>query len=248
MRALDIAVNEVGTVVRNEVGVDPGVDHLYAVSMIKEMHAKGGKVIFLNQHIKVSKERWVDYGLRKIGQGIPLVLWWRPGPNTQTNRSASNSVDLRAARSFRSEIPPPFSATTKSSPTQPTMNPTSVKALADLGWLDERVKEWLVNGLSWAEIQQRSIDAVRADEGSVVAAIKKTCKFSSLEERNCIITGLNEIGLLSSEPATVRGRNLLGIRCALLERQISYQSDGRDLVMLQHKFVVERKNGKTVRI
>lgn len=33
-----------GVVVMNEIGVDPGVDHLYALKTINEVHAEGGKV------------------------------------------------------------------------------------------------------------------------------------------------------------------------------------------------------------
>lgn len=29
----------------NEIGLDPGIDHLYAVKMIDEVHAAGGKVL-----------------------------------------------------------------------------------------------------------------------------------------------------------------------------------------------------------
>jgi saccharopine dehydrogenase (NADP+, L-glutamate forming) len=29
----------------NEVGLDPGVDHLYAIKKIDEVHAQGGKVL-----------------------------------------------------------------------------------------------------------------------------------------------------------------------------------------------------------
>lgn len=42
---LDSTAKEAGIVVLNEVGVDPGVDHLYAVKTIDEVHAKGGKVL-----------------------------------------------------------------------------------------------------------------------------------------------------------------------------------------------------------
>ena len=44
IRELEPAVREAGIVVLNEVGVDPGVDHLYAVKTIGEVHAQGGKV------------------------------------------------------------------------------------------------------------------------------------------------------------------------------------------------------------
>lgn len=44
MRQLDEAAKKAGIVVLNEVGMDPGIDHLYAVKTISEVHAKGGKV------------------------------------------------------------------------------------------------------------------------------------------------------------------------------------------------------------
>ena len=44
MRELDAAAKEAGIVVMNEIGLDPGIDHLYAVKIIDEVHARGGKV------------------------------------------------------------------------------------------------------------------------------------------------------------------------------------------------------------
>ena len=46
MRELDNAAKEAGITVLNEVGVDPGVDHLYAIKTIGEVHDKGGEVGF----------------------------------------------------------------------------------------------------------------------------------------------------------------------------------------------------------
>ena len=45
MRELDQQVKEAGIVVLNEIGLDPGIDHLYAIKTIDEVHAKGGKVL-----------------------------------------------------------------------------------------------------------------------------------------------------------------------------------------------------------
>ena len=44
MRELDAEAKAAGIVVFNEIGLDPGIDHLYAVKTISEVHAKGGKV------------------------------------------------------------------------------------------------------------------------------------------------------------------------------------------------------------
>jgi saccharopine dehydrogenase (NADP+, L-glutamate forming) len=38
-------IKEAGIVVMNEIGLDPGIDHLYAIKTIDEVHAKGGKIL-----------------------------------------------------------------------------------------------------------------------------------------------------------------------------------------------------------
>jgi saccharopine dehydrogenase-like NADP-dependent oxidoreductase len=45
MRALDAEAKAAGIVVLNEVGLDPGIDHFYAVKTIGEVHEKGGKIL-----------------------------------------------------------------------------------------------------------------------------------------------------------------------------------------------------------
>lgn len=44
MAALDSAAKDVGITFLNEVGLDPGIDHVMAMSCIDETHDKGGKV------------------------------------------------------------------------------------------------------------------------------------------------------------------------------------------------------------
>lgn len=55
------------------------------------------------------------------------------------------------------------------------------------------------------------------------------------------------MGILSSEKATVTGENLLDTLCAQLEKLMNFKPGERDLVMLQHKFVVEWSDQKMVR-
>ena len=52
------------------------------------------------------------------------------------------------------------------------------------------------------------------------------------------------MGILTSKKATVVGNNLLDTLCAQLEKLMSFKPGERDLVMLQHKFVVEWADGK----
>jgi len=44
MLELEEDANKAGIIVMNEAGLDPGIDHLYAVKTIEEVHKSRGKV------------------------------------------------------------------------------------------------------------------------------------------------------------------------------------------------------------
>jgi spermidine synthase / saccharopine dehydrogenase (NADP+, L-glutamate-forming) len=82
---------------------------------------------------------------------------------------------------------------------------------------------------------------------TLVEKIKAISSFPDESEAVRIISGLRWIGLFSSEKVKPRAGNLLDTLCAQLETLMAYEEGERDLVMLQHKFVVEWADGKTVR-
>ena len=75
IRALEDEIKQAGIVVMNEIGLDPGVDHLYAIKTIDEVHAKGGKV---SADVFCLVFPCVQLFHRTLDQGVPLVLWWPP--------------------------------------------------------------------------------------------------------------------------------------------------------------------------
>ena len=81
---------------------------------------------------------------------------------------------------------------------------------------------------------------------SLITATEGKCAFPSEAESNRITSGMRCFGLSSSEEATIRGNNLLDTLCGQLEKLLGFQPGERDLVMLQHKFVIEWENGKKV--
>jgi hypothetical protein len=81
---------------------------------------------------------------------------------------------------------------------------------------------------------------------TLIARIEELCNFPSVSESERIISGLRWIGLFSSDPVKPRAGNLLDTLCAQLEKLMKYDQGERDLVMLQHKFVVEWADGTEV--
>ena len=80
---------------------------------------------------------------------------------------------------------------------------------------------------------------------TLIARIKEICNFPTESESNRIISGLRWIGLLSSSPLNPRAGNLLDTLCAQLETLMAYGTGERDLVMLQHKFIIEWADGSS---
>jgi hypothetical protein len=141
--------------------------------------------------------------------------------------------------------------------------PEFIRALVQLGWLDAGPKEWVKEGLTWAEATKRAAGAKESSErwdrslrlslltqwpcSALVTRVKELCSFPDVAEAVRVISGLRWVGLFSPERLIPRGGNLLDTLCARLETLMAYGPGERDLVMLQHKFVVERSDGTEVR-
>jgi saccharopine dehydrogenase (NADP+, L-glutamate forming) len=81
---------------------------------------------------------------------------------------------------------------------------------------------------------------------AIITRIKDIAQFTSEEESARIIAGMRWLSLFSSSPAPITAKNLLDTLCIHLSTVLLYAPGERDLVVLQHKFVVEWQNGDTV--
>ncbi|KAH9174616.1 saccharopine dehydrogenase [Lactarius sanguifluus] len=241
IRALEKRVKAAGIVVMNEIGVDPGIDHLYAIKTIDEVHAQGGKEAADNP---------LGYKFSWSSRGVLLALlnaasWLADG---QVRRVEGNDLMALAKPYY---ISPAYAFVAypnrDSAPYREWYNiPEAdtvvrgtaefIRALVKLGWLDAQPKEWVKEGLTWAEATKRAAAAL-------VSRVKEVCSFQDASEAVRVISGLRWIGLFSQEPVAPRAGNLLDTLCGRLEKLMAYAPGERDLVMLQHKFVVERADG-----
>ena len=190
IRAFNPAAKDAGITILNEVGVDPGVDHLYAIKKINEVHAKGGKI-----------REFYSYcgGLpapdRAHDNPLGFKFSWSPRGALLSQRNSArflqdgevveiSSADLMATAKpycvmdgydfvaypnrdsvpFREFYNIPEARTVVRGSLRYGGNPAFIQALATLGWLDQDQKTWLKDGMTWAEIQQRLLSARAADE------------------------------------------------------------------------------------
>ncbi|KAJ7273375.1 saccharopine dehydrogenase [Mycena rebaudengoi] len=269
MRELDAAAREAGIIVLNEIGLDPGIDHLYAVKTIQEVHEKGGKIKHFLSYCgglpaPEASGNPLGYKFSWSSRGVLLALLNSasflvsgnathvPGHELMSHAKPYFISPAFAFVAYPNRDSLPFQEYYKIPEAETVVRgtlryqgfPEFIAALVKLGWLDSGAKDWLVEGTEWREATKRACGANGSDEAALITRIKEVCQFPSASETERIISGLRWIGLFSSEKVAIRGGNLLDSLCGRLEGLMKYEQGERDLVMLQHKFIVEWKDGK----
>ncbi|KAJ8296733.1 Saccharopine dehydrogenase [NADP(+), L-glutamate-forming] [Rhodotorula toruloides] len=270
MKALHDEAVAAGITVLNEIGLDPGIDHLYAVKTIDEVHQAGGKVKgFLSYcgglPAPSAADNPLGYKFSWSSRGVLLALLNSAKLYSKGQLVEIDGKDLmkhakpyyinpafafvaypnRDSTPFREFYNIPEAETVVRGTLRYQGFPEFIKALVDIGFLNESPVEYLAKGaqaLPWAEVTQRALGAQTADEASLIAAVKTKTQFPSAEEEERIISGLRWIGIFSNEPVSNRG-SLLDTLCATLEAKMQYEKGERDMVMLQHKFEIEKADG-----
>lgn len=61
------------------------------------------------------------------------------------------------------------------------------------------------------------------------------------------MAGLRWLGLFSDDKVVAGKKTPLDTLCATLEQKMQYEAGERDMVMLQHRFEIEHRDGRKVR-
>ncbi|RDW64225.1 saccharopine dehydrogenase-2 [Coleophoma crateriformis] len=275
MMELDQQCKDAGITVMNEIGLDPGIDHLYAVKTIEEVHKAGPKAersslschtVEDSQPQKTQATRMAVSDTSSAGPPVEaMLLALRNSASYYQGGKVANVAgpDLMAqAKPYH--IYPGFAFVAypnrDSTPYKERYNipeaetiirgtlryagfPEFVKVLVDMGFLSDEEQSFLKEKITWAEATQKILGASSSSEKDLLWAVSSKATFKSTEEKERLLAGLKWVGIFSSETIIPRG-NPLDTLCATLEKKMQFEEGERDLVMLQHKFEIEHKDGK----
>ncbi|PYI06465.1 saccharopine dehydrogenase [Aspergillus sclerotiicarbonarius CBS 121057] len=268
MMELDEECKKAGITVMNEIGLDPGIDHLYAVKTISEVHAEGGKITSFLSYCgglpaPECSNNPLGYKFSWSSRGVLLALrnaakfykdgqeFSVAGPDLMATAKpyfiypgfAFVAYPNRDSCPYRERYNIPEAQTVVRGTLRYQGFPEMIKVLVDTGFLSDEGREFLNGPIAWKDATKQIIGATSSDEKDLEWAIASKTAFANNDERDRIISGLRWIGLFSDEQVTPRG-NPLDTLCATLEKKMQYAPEERDLVMLQHKFEIEHKNGQ----
>ncbi|KAI9031949.1 saccharopine dehydrogenase [Phycomyces nitens] len=271
MMEYDQAAKDAGITVMNEIGLDPGIDHLYAVRTIDTVHKEGGK---LNEFISFcgglpapeDSNNPFGYKFSWSARGVLLALkntakYLENGKVVEVSGTAlMDSAKVlntgypgfafvgygnRDSTVYDKRYNIPEATTIIRGTIRYDGFPQFVKALVVLGFLSEDEQPHLSaasSDIAWNQVIGKVVGSSDLSENALKAAIIAKCDLENNPRKDHILDGMKWVGFFSDNKVHRRG-NLLDTFCATLEEKMQYEEGERDLVFLQHRFEIELKDG-----
>ncbi|KAI9328468.1 Saccharopine dehydrogenase [Zopfochytrium polystomum] len=262
----DEAAKAAGITVFNEIGVDPGIDHLYAIKIIDEVHKAGGQIKSFTSFCgglpaPECSNNPLGYKFSWSSRGVLLALRNNakyidggkvveiPGPKLMASAKpipiypafAFEGYPNRDSTGYGERYNIPESQTVIRGTLRYQGFPRFIEALVRLGFLDDAPVEALkpeAKDITWRSLLITAAGAAaNASDADLEAAVKAKAELSGSNAEN-VLYGMKWLGMFSETPVHRRG-TMLDTLCATLESKMMYAPGERDMVMLQHRFDVE---------
>jgi saccharopine dehydrogenase (NADP+, L-glutamate forming) len=262
MRALDGPAREAGVILLNEIGVDPGIDHMSAMKVIHEVEAKGGQVAsFMSwcgglpapeacDNPFGYKFSWSPKGVllagrnparfQKHGQVIEV-----PGEELFDHYWPVEIEGLGAFEGYPNRDSLPYAETYHIKPTDWMFRGTlrnvgwcaTLRKIAEMGFLDD--SPWTTRPATWRELTALLLDvSPDIDFAPYLAEEWGMCDDSKP------IADLEWLGLFSDEPLPEGMNTAIDVLTSQMERKMAYKPGERDMLIMQHEFIAEYPDRK----
>lgn len=258
MKKLDEEAKSKGLLFLNEIGVDPGIDHMSAMKIIDDVHDEGGKIVHFysycgglpapeaNDNPYGYKFSWSPKGVvlasgnpakyLENGEIVEIV-----GKDLFLNKRLDDIEGLGSFEVYPNRDSMPYQELYGLEEAQTVMRGTyrnigwcdTLKKIVDLGLIDETPKDNL-KGITYKQMMATLVGA-----GDDVA--EKTAAKVGLAKDDEVIKRLEWLGLFSDEPVPDHN-NYLDILSERLQEKLYYEKGERDMLILRHKFIVENKD------
>jgi saccharopine dehydrogenase (NADP+, L-glutamate forming) len=266
MRELDSRAREKGVVLLNEMGLDPGIDHMEAMRVIHEVHDSGGQVLAFNSYCGGLpapeantnpfgyKFSWSPRGVLlasknsarflKDGQvvSIPAAdLFARPEIIPIPGLGEFEGYPNRDSVPYRETYGIPEAGTVLRGTLRYPGWCSTLKKMVELGLLDESPKDR--TGRTFRGLMAELAQAAPGSDvrGSVAARL-------GLGSGSEILSGLDWLGLFEESKLPAEIGSALDNLAALMIEKLQYAAGERDMIVLQHEFLARTESGRSERI
>jgi len=257
MKALDQNAKDAGIMILNEIGVDPGIDHMSAMRIIHNVQNSGGKVVSFRSYcggLPAPEANDNPYGYKFSWSPRGVLM---AGRNDAKYLKNGETVEIEGQNLFRNhwslkiEGEPEYETypNRNSLPYIETYGLKDVKTMfrgtirnvgwcdtliciASLGVLDDAERSGLA-GLSYDDLTRR---LVNAPEGISTREATKT--FLGDDASEDVLDRLEWLGFFSSDKLPDEP-TYLDIMTARFLKKMPYKEGERDMIVLYHDFLAE---------
>jgi len=261
MRKLAPAVLAKGLIFLNEIGVDPGIDHMSAMKIIHEVEAEGGKVLHFHSYcggLPAPEHNDNPFGYKFSWSPRGVVLASRnsarylengkiveiPGRDLFANPRIEQVEGLGTFEVYPNRDSVPYKELYGLKDALTVIRGTyrnlgwceTRKKSGELGLVDETPRADL-KGLTFRQLTARLIGAA-ADDGLRRAAAEKLGVAADAP----VMERLEWLGLFGDEAIPEAG-STLDVLSARLQEKLFFREGEKDLLLLRHRFLVENADG-----
>ncbi|KAI6914355.1 hypothetical protein D0869_08477 [Hortaea werneckii] len=272
---LDGQAKSAGITVLNEIGLDPGIDHLYAVKTIDELHQAGGRIKGFTSYCGAlpapeDSANPLGYKFSWSPRGGLLALlnsakWYRDNAIVAVDgkdlMAAALPQDIfpgfhlvgypnRDSVCFRDFYQIPEAGTVFRGTLRYAGFPEIIRSLVAIGYFSQEESPLLkLEEISWNQLTASLTGLERsATREEVEKAVRRTvARELDHAEPNVIDRVISGLRWIGLfDCRQVDSRGTpLDTLCAVLESRMAYEPGERDLIVLQHVFDIQHVDGST---
>jgi saccharopine dehydrogenase (NADP+, L-glutamate forming) len=260
MRKLDEEARNKGLLILNEIGVDPGIDHMSAMKIIDEVHQEGGKIRHFYSFcggLPAPEDNDNPFGYKFSWSPKGVVLASRnsakfledgkvveiEGKDLFSNYWKDEIEELGEFEVYPNRDSVPYQKVYGIEEAETVLRGTyrysgwcdTFKKIVDLGLVEETPAD----GLKGITFKKMMADLIGAKENEDI--LQKTAEKIQLPTDSLVIKNMDWLGLFSDE-IVPDYNNRLDILSHLLQEKLYYKEKEKDMIILKHKFIVENKD------
>ena len=256
MRALDGAARDAGVILLNEIGVDPGIDHMSAMQVIHRIRDEGGTLVSFtsntgglpapeaNTNPMGYKFSWAPRGVVLAGKNPARFLKDGeivdvPGPQLFAHHGPCAIAGFGELEVYPNRDSLPYIESYGIPSVESMFRGTlrypgwcnTLKAIVDLGILDETERTNLV-GLTFGQWTGRLLGMT--GKATALDLARRLGRSADAKP----VTDLVWLGLVSDDPLPKEATTYLDVLAQRMLSKMQYVPGERDMLVMQHEFVV----------
>jgi len=257
MRELNDAAINAGILILNEIGLDPGIDHMSAMRIIDDVHKRGGKVVSFqsycgglpalqNNNLPLGyKFSWSPRGVVMAGKNNGQFLEdgnvvFIPSKDLFKNYVIIDIEGFGSLEAYTNRDALPYKELYGLKDAHTVFRGTlrnngwcyAMKKAQHLGLFDDAERHDL-KGLTYRQMVAKLIGSNTSDN-----LIAKTARFLHIDNYSTVIKNFQWLGLFSDNPVPDE-TNVMDIFCTLLQEKLVMGENELDLIILYHRFIAE---------